>query len=643
MEDSTPSEALAATLHDSAPYTDGPRPQTPLPAIDLHATTLDDVGHVSRYKVREKLGEGGMGEVHLCRDRRVGRDVAMKLVRPEHRERDEVHARFLREARVQGQLEHPSVVPVYDLAVNEEGVGHFTMKRVKGATLDAVLRALAKRDPEALEKFSRHKLLTAFTTVCNAVDYAHHRGVIHRDLKPENVMLGDFGEVYVLDWGVARVVDAPDLPAPQEDLVRIYQDPARRTVAGSVVGTLGYMSPEQLRGEAVTPRSDVYSLGAILYELLALTPMHGGASAEALMTSTLLGEAPRITERAPEAEVPPELEAICARATALDPATRFADARALCAAVERFLEGDRDVERRREMARAHAQRADTLAAQALTLDSETHRREAIREAGRALALDPGAPEAVNALVGLLLAPPKTLPAEVQERVSAQEWEQVTVALRSGTFAYLMWVPFVIACFFVGVRDVPRALGAIAIFLVVAALSWVGGRRPTRPAWLIPCLAVGSTVAVVNLSSFFGPLVLVPSVLVANTAAFALTPSRGRTSALIAVACVSFIGLVAAPYFGWIPASYAFDAGVIRVLPRTVSFHPVATPLVLLLVHATVLVVAAMLFVRLGRSLRASIERTTLLTWQLQQIIPEAARSAGVSTPPRAPGNCSISG
>ncbi|MEZ4394204.1 MAG: serine/threonine-protein kinase [Polyangiales bacterium] len=644
MEDPSSAEALAATVHDSAPQPERePSGDTPLPRVDLHATTLDDVGHVARYKVRAKLGEGGMGEVHLCRDRRVGRDVAMKLVRPEHRERDEVHARFLREARVQGQLEHPSIVPVYDLAVNDEGVGHFTMKRVRGMTLDAVIRALAAGDAEAAERFSRHKLLTAFTTVCNAVDYAHHRGVIHRDLKPENVMLGDYGEVYVLDWGVARILDAPDLPAPQEDPVEVYQDPSRRTVAGSVVGTLGYMAPEQLRGEAVTPRSDVYALGAILYELLAGAPLHGGESAEALMTSTLTRDAPRLRERAPEADVPPELEAICARAVALDPDARFVDARSLCDAVEGFLEGDRDLERRREMARGHAERADALADKALELDSETHRREAIREAGRALALDPGAPDAVSTLVRLLLAPPKSLPAEVQARVSAQEWEQVTVALRSGTFAYLMWIPFVLVCFAVGVRDVPRALVEVALFLAVAAMSWVGGRSRERPPWLIPSLALGSTLAVVNLSSFFGPLVLVPPVLVANTAAFALTPSRVRTSALVTVAVVSFVGLVLAPYLGLIPASYAFDAGVIRVLPRTVAFHPLFTPMVLFTVHAAVLVIAAQLFMRLGRSLRASIESTSLLTWQLQQIVPEAARGVSASTPPRPRDECAVSG
>jgi serine/threonine-protein kinase len=630
MEDAPHDESLAATVSDSSE-----RPRTPMPRIDLHASTLDDLGHVARYKLRARLGEGGMGEVHLCRDRRVGRDVAMKVVREEHRDRDDVNARFLREARVQGQLEHPSIVPVYDLAVNEQGVGHFTMKRVRGVTLDAVIRGIADGDESVRGRFTRHKLLTAFTAVCNAVDYAHHRGVIHRDLKPENVMLGDFGEVYVLDWGVARVVDAPDLPAPQGDRVHIYQDPTTRTAVGAVIGTLGYMAPEQLRGEEVTPRSDVYALGAMLFELLTLAPLHPGHTAEALMTSTLLGPTPDLAARVADPEAPPELVAICARATALDPVDRFDDARALCDAVEGFLEGDRDLALRRALARRHAERAEALATQALSRDSESHRKEAIQESGRALALDPGSPDALGPLLRLLVAPPKTVPAEVRARVQAQEEEQVTVALRGGTLAYLLWVPFIAGCFAMGVRDVPRALVAVALFLLVAALSWFTSRQRARAPWVIPTLAVLSTLAVVNLSSFFGPLVLVPAVLVANTAAFALAPSAARSRALIALACATFAGLVVAPYFGLIPPSYAFDAGVIRVLPRTVDFHPVLTPLVLLSVHAAVLVMATRLFLRLGASLRASMERTNLLTWQLQQIVPEAARGVGSSMPPSA--------
>ncbi|MFO0624335.1 MAG: serine/threonine-protein kinase [Polyangiales bacterium] len=636
MEAAPHDESLAATVSDSPG-----QPRTPMPRIDLHASTLDDLGHVARYKLRTRLGEGGMGEVHLCRDRRVGRDVAMKVVREEHRDRDDVNARFLREARVQGQLEHPSIVPVYDLAVNEQGAGHFTMKRVRGVTLDAVTRGIAAGDEAVRGRFTRHKLLTAFTAVCNAVDYAHHRGVIHRDLKPENVMLGDFGEVYVLDWGVARVLDAPDLPAPQGDRVNVYQDPSTRTAVGAVIGTLGYMGPEQLRGEEVTPRSDVYALGAMLFELLALKPLHVGTTAEALMTSTLIGPTPPIAARATDPDVPPELLAICARATALDPADRFADARALCDAVERFLEGDRDLAQRQSMARRHAEQAEALAAQALAEDSEAHRRDAMQEAGRALALDPGSPDALGTLMRLLLAPPKTLPAEVRARVQSQEEEQLTVALRGGTLAYLLWVPFVAICFATGVRDLPRAGVAVGLFLLVAALSWFASRQHTRAPWVIPTLAVLSTLAVVNLSSFFGPLVLVPAVLVANTGAFALAPSVARSRALIGLACVAFAGLVVAPYLGVIPASYAFEAGMIRVLPRTVTFHPVLTPLVLLTVHAAVLWMAARLFLRLGASLRDSMERTNLLTWQLQQVMPEAARRVGVSTPPRAPDRCTI--
>ena len=147
-----------------------------------------------------------MGEVFLCKDIRIGRDVAKKVLLSAHRHDPTLQARFLREARIQGQLEHPSIVPVYDLGVDDDGATYFTMKCLKGSmTLKQVLRGLREADPEITRKYSQRKLLTAFSSVCLTVDFAHTRGVLHRDLKPSNVMLGNYREVYVLDRGISKL------------------------------------------------------------------------------------------------------------------------------------------------------------------------------------------------------------------------------------------------------------------------------------------------------------------------------------------------------------------------------------------------------------------------------------------------------
>ena len=183
-------------------------PSVPSPVtLEMGAHVARDARFSERYEHRALLGEGGMGAVDLFLDRAIGREIAIKRIRPEASSAGSL-SRFVREARVQGQLEHPAIVPVHDLAETPEGAAFFTMKRVRGASLDAILDALASGDPEARARHGRRKLLTAFATVCLAVDFAHARGVLHRDLKPANVMLGDFGEVYVLDWGLAKVLGA---------------------------------------------------------------------------------------------------------------------------------------------------------------------------------------------------------------------------------------------------------------------------------------------------------------------------------------------------------------------------------------------------------------------------------------------------
>jgi serine/threonine protein kinase len=188
-----------------------------LPTRDIRQTAVDPqldrpveiddvplVEELERYQASGVIGKGGMGEVRLYKDLRISRYVAVKVLRDKLRSSPEYRSRFVLEARLQGQLEHPSIVPVHDLGVTPEGELFFSMARVRGVTLRAALETVRAGDHGA--RFVRRRLLTAFSSVCLAVDYAHCRGVVHRDLKPENVMLGDFGEVYVLDWGIAKVM-----------------------------------------------------------------------------------------------------------------------------------------------------------------------------------------------------------------------------------------------------------------------------------------------------------------------------------------------------------------------------------------------------------------------------------------------------
>ncbi len=279
----------------------------------------------TKYVPREVLGRGGMGEVRLALDRDIGREVALKRL---HEGSDlDVVRRFVVEAQITGQLEHPHIVPVYDLGcIDGEDRPFLAMKRIRGRSLEEVLEDVAggsgRPGPDL------HGLLTTFLKVCDAIAFAHSRGVIHRDLKPANVMVGDFGEVYVVDWGLAKV--ATSAGEEQRPSVRVRglpgPDDPTRTREGQVSGTPAYMAPEQARGEIdrIDERSDVYGLGAILYQILALErPFEAGDLLD-LLRRVEKGhrKPPSERSRAPW-PVPPELEAVVETAMAREPDDRY--------------------------------------------------------------------------------------------------------------------------------------------------------------------------------------------------------------------------------------------------------------------------------------------------------------------------------
>src|SRR5262249_31702926 len=234
------------------------------------STVAYEPGTRERYTLTHLHAQGGLGQVWLALDGDLGRQVALKELRPERVDDPTLRDRFLEEGRITGQLEHPGIIPVYELARRSaDGQPFYTMRIIRGRTLsDAIKDYHQKRTNDRAGMLDLVGLLTAFVGVCNAVAYAHSRKVIHRDLKPQNVVLGDFGEVIVLDWGLAKLVDRPEHSEPLPSVALGEGDARDPTLQGQVLGTPAYMAPEQAEGrlDRVDHRSDIYGLGSILYE-----------------------------------------------------------------------------------------------------------------------------------------------------------------------------------------------------------------------------------------------------------------------------------------------------------------------------------------------------------------------------------------
>lgn len=592
-------------------------------AVRVGITALEELLAKERYTARGVLGRGGMGEVRLCHDAHVGRDIAMKVIREARGSEGDSQGRFLREARVQGQLEHPAIVPVYDINLEKGGGAYFTMKRIRGRTLEEITALLRSNDDDALQRYTRRKLLAAFVSVCLAVDFAHSRGVIHRDLKPANVMLGDFGEVYVLDWGLAKTVDSPVVDqAVRLDLPREIEV---QTMAGAVLGTPGYLAPEQLSlaGEGVDARSDVYALGAILFELLTLQPVNRGPSIADLLANTLMGVDARATLAAPDADIPPELERICTIAMALAPDERYPSARALSESVEAYLDGDRDLERRRELARAHVDSGRAHAERALSNDprADEERRLALGELGRAVALDPTNTPALRALVDLVMLPPTSTPREVEEELLELEREQVRMGGRTGVLAYASFNLYLPLIFWMGVKSYSLVALLVITSLCAALTSFVVSRLPrvNSSMWVL----AASSLCIASLAAIFGPFLLVPSVAAANTLVFAVSNAPRYRVLVLCLGVLPLLLPIALELAGLLPPSIAFtDAGIV-LLPRIADF-PMVPTLVLLVISSLGTVITAALAVTPFRSeLDAAQRRIRLTAWNLKHLIPDS--------------------
>jgi serine/threonine-protein kinase len=302
----------------------------------------------NRFRKLRLHAHGGIGEVFVAEDAQLHREVALKEIQPARADEAASRARFVLEAEVTGRLEHPGIVPVYGLGLHADGRPYYAMRLIRGETLQKLVTRFHNRKEASsatgVENPAFRKLLRSFIDACNAVAYAHSRGVLHRDLKPSNIMVGKFGETLVVDWGLAKAglgqlphgqlghevtLDPPLLPSSGSS---DYE-----TRAGSALGTIGFMAPEQAAGrlDEMGPRSDIYSLGATLYVLLTGNRPFAGLDNNEVLRRTQLGAFDSPRQQSPK--VSPALEAICLTAMALLPDNRYSSAQELAADVERWL------------------------------------------------------------------------------------------------------------------------------------------------------------------------------------------------------------------------------------------------------------------------------------------------------------------
>ena len=274
------------------------------------SASLEDSLRSRTYELGQEVAHGGMGAILSARDTNIHRTVAMKVMRGNQDFDEDRKQRFVQEAQLTGQLEHPNIVPVHELGVDQDGKIFYTMKFVKGVTLHAVLSNIRENVPEMVARFPLGQLLTIFQKACDAIAFAHSKGVVHRDLKPENIMIGEYGEVLVMDWGLAKVLRIEDRgskiaeggrPSPTGDeeamlLVKqlsvISDQSGGMTMDGQVMGTPQFMAPEQAEGkvEEIDARTDIFSLGAILYNILTLHPAVSGETVQEILQKIRAGE-----------------------------------------------------------------------------------------------------------------------------------------------------------------------------------------------------------------------------------------------------------------------------------------------------------------------------------------------------------------
>ncbi len=584
----TPSQvaAVAPTSADTAAPVRGQMTSGALPA---------------RYTLGTQLGAGGMGEVLLATDRQIEREVAIKRMRVAPT--PDAIARFEREAKIQGRLEHPAIVPVHELAFDAEGRPFFVMKRLTGTTLADLI--------ERGRGLTRQKLLRAFADVCLAIEFAHQRGVVHRDLKPANIMLGDFGEVYVLDWGIARRLDDADASASPDTLV---DAPPGATAAGAILGTPGYIAPELLRGERVDTRADVYALGCILFEILAGEPLlpRGRAALDAALGPIDA----RPSTRANATDVPPELEALCVDATRANRDER-PTAREVATRIEQYLDGDRDLALRKQVAASHA----TIARDALASgEGVAERATAMREAGRAIAIDPENRDAAELVARIMLEPPREVPPEVQARVADTENATTREKIRLVLGVEVSFVLFIPLIALMGLRSgaaLAVFISAIVLNIASTALPVWRRRTPTAGEMYIAAVLFAGLVGVV--ARLYSPFLAAPAMSAVSVMMFA-ADARLRWKPIAAL----YMGAVLVPAgleaVGALSRTTYSIGGDIAMHSTLVQQTMPGAVIGLAVFTVALMIISGFLASRLAQTQRRAALSVELQAWHLRQLV-----------------------
>lgn len=320
-------------------------PNAPTPQERLHRDQTDAAlpsqdDWDARFLDVEPFTEGGGGVLYRATDAYLRRRVILKLLKAEHRNNPDVSRRFLREARVTALIQHPATVPIYEMGRDPEGNPYFTMKEIRGESLNAIFRGVTARD-RSFDRFRpREVMIDLLIQVGQALAYAHACGVVHRDIKPGNIMVGAFGEVMVMDWGVAKILDGEEEHQVEYRPVPSLTGDGDTTEYGKVYGTPRYMAPEQARGKTdLDERVDIFSLGAVLYEGLIHRPLVFGQNRDELLRK--ICEVPFVSpaKKEPYRMVPPELDAIVMKALAKDPEERYQKMADFVEDLQRFRRG----------------------------------------------------------------------------------------------------------------------------------------------------------------------------------------------------------------------------------------------------------------------------------------------------------------
>lgn len=572
-------------------------------ALQSQPTRFDMIGH---------LDEGGMGEVLLAVDQPLARVVAVKRLHARLEHNLEQRARFTREVRIQSRLNHPGVVPLFEAGSNQ-GLPYFAMKRVHGRVLSEILASSRLGDEATLRRFDLYRLLQDFSRLAWTVAFAHSQGVVHRDIKPSNVMLGEYGEVYLLDWGVAS--------APRGDasvVTPLGPAPADLTDPTQALGTPAYMSPEHARGGGdVEPSSDVFALGSILFELLTLKRLNPGSGANEAIQLAAAPTERRALELMVAADVPAPLQDLVLRAIAFEAEER-PSAREVATRVERFLADRIDIEDRRQ--RAQDQREEAI--ELLARREDGHVLAAVRALNRASALTPDDEDAPTLLARLMLRADELDPrylTDLGSRLQAHRTDAVRWSLKAmlpvGVFvAMLVWLAG-------GLR--PAILPAIVSFVLLAIWLARASRRARVSDWHYYVSGPLGAVAAASLAVVAGPFALPPLGVLAHFPLLFMNSRAGRRMRIIqiTIALAAIYVPFALQIVGLLPSTYHVENGQLMITPLGFDVSP--TKLWWFVAGGSLILTAATLVFlgRLSQHMEHAQRQLFAQRWVLSRMVP----------------------